>query len=195
MYHDAIAVGANIIEGDIDRCDAKAVHPDHQTAVIMSWHGREKLQLPCSDLDAETTTIHHGRDEPQTLCTCLPRRLIKSAIDEWGTIDILVNNAGITRDTLMMRMKPEQWEAVISTNLSGVFYATQVSPFHVILEALSRRSSGRQSSAPTSPASTTPLRSVCIYFFHSWSSGRRPSAPTSPASSTPPRSVKHLKGC
>lgn len=35
-------------------------------------------------------------------------------------------HAGITRDTLMMRMKPEQWEDVISTNLSGVFYATQV---------------------------------------------------------------------
>lgn len=47
-------------------------------------------------------------------------------MDEWGTLDILVNNAGITRDTLMMRMKPEQWQAVIDTNLSGVFYATQV---------------------------------------------------------------------
>jgi 3-oxoacyl-[acyl-carrier protein] reductase len=52
-------------------------------------------------------------------------RLIQSAVDEWGTVDILVNNAGITRDTLMMRMKPEQWDAVINTNLSGVFYATQ----------------------------------------------------------------------
>lgn len=35
-------------------------------------------------------------------------------------------NAGITRDTLMMRMKPDQWDDVINTNLSGVFYATQV---------------------------------------------------------------------
>ena len=39
---------------------------------------------------------------------------------------MLVNNAGITRDTLMMRMKPEQWQEVIDVNLSGVFYATQV---------------------------------------------------------------------
>ncbi len=54
------------------------------------------------------------------------RRLVKSAVDEWGTVDIMVNNAGITRDTLMMRMKPEQWHAVIDTNLSGVFFATQV---------------------------------------------------------------------
>jgi 3-oxoacyl-[acyl-carrier protein] reductase len=34
--------------------------------------------------------------------------------------------AGITRDTLMMRMKPEQWNDVIDTNLTSVFYATQV---------------------------------------------------------------------
>ena len=53
-------------------------------------------------------------------------RLIKEAVDKWGTVDILVNNAGITRDTLIMRMKPEQWQAVIDTNLTGVFYATQV---------------------------------------------------------------------
>ena len=53
-------------------------------------------------------------------------RLIKEAVDKWGTVDILVNNAGITRDTLIMRMKPEQWQDVINTNLTGVFYATQV---------------------------------------------------------------------
>lgn len=51
--------------------------------------------------------------------------LVKAATDKWGSLDVLVNNAGITRDTLMMRMKPEQWEDVISTNLSSVFYATQ----------------------------------------------------------------------
>ena len=39
---------------------------------------------------------------------------------------MLVNNAGITKDSLVMRMKPEAWQAVIDTNLTGVFYATQV---------------------------------------------------------------------
>jgi 3-oxoacyl-[acyl-carrier protein] reductase len=39
-----------------------------------------------------------------------------------GRIDVLINNAGITRDTLMMRMSGEQWDEVISTNLSGPFY-------------------------------------------------------------------------
>ena len=51
--------------------------------------------------------------------------LMKNVVDKWGTVDVLVNNAGITRDTLMMRMKPEQWQEVIDVNLSGVFYATQ----------------------------------------------------------------------
>jgi 3-oxoacyl-[acyl-carrier protein] reductase len=41
----------------------------------------------------------------------------------FGRIDILVNNAGITRDDLIMRMGPEDWSAVIDTNLSGAFFA------------------------------------------------------------------------
>ena len=54
------------------------------------------------------------------------RRLVKEAVSHWGTVDVLVNNAGITRDTLVMRMKPDQWQSVIDTNLSAVFYASQV---------------------------------------------------------------------
>jgi 3-oxoacyl-[acyl-carrier protein] reductase len=51
--------------------------------------------------------------------------LIKTVTDQWGRIDILVNNAGITRDTLLLRMKPEDWQAVIDTNLTGVFLCTR----------------------------------------------------------------------
>ena len=53
-------------------------------------------------------------------------RLVKESVSHWGTVDVLVNNAGITRDTLVMRMKPDQWQSVIDTNLSAVFYASQV---------------------------------------------------------------------
>lgn len=48
-------------------------------------------------------------------------QMVKQAIDAFGKIDILVNNAGITRDNLLMRMKEEEFDEVISTNLKGVF--------------------------------------------------------------------------
>ncbi|MPZ98155.1 MAG: SDR family oxidoreductase [Dehalococcoidia bacterium] len=50
--------------------------------------------------------------------------LIKAAEDEFGKVDILVNNAGINRDRTVARMSPEEWDAVISTDLSSMFYCT-----------------------------------------------------------------------
>jgi 3-oxoacyl-[acyl-carrier protein] reductase len=47
--------------------------------------------------------------------------MVKQVIGEFGKIDILVNNAGITRDNLLMRMKEEEFDQVIATNLKGVF--------------------------------------------------------------------------
>ncbi|MBW4474255.1 MAG: 3-oxoacyl-[acyl-carrier-protein] reductase [Stenomitos rutilans HA7619-LM2] len=51
--------------------------------------------------------------------------LINAVMEKWGQVDILVNNAGITRDTLLLRMKPEDWQAVIDLNLTGVFLCTR----------------------------------------------------------------------
>lgn len=51
--------------------------------------------------------------------------LINATMEKWGRIDVLVNNAGITRDTLLLRMKPEEWQAVIDLNLTGVFLCTK----------------------------------------------------------------------
>jgi 3-oxoacyl-[acyl-carrier protein] reductase len=50
------------------------------------------------------------------------KALVDAALQALGKIDILVNNAGITRDDLIMRMKPEDWNDVIATNLSGAFW-------------------------------------------------------------------------
>lgn len=49
---------------------------------------------------------------------------IKEVIEKYGKIDVLVNNAGITRDGLFMRMSPENWEAVINTNLNSAYYVS-----------------------------------------------------------------------
>ncbi len=52
--------------------------------------------------------------------------LMKSVKDSMKeSISVLVNNAGITRDTLLMRMKPEDWQAVLNTNLNAAFYCTR----------------------------------------------------------------------
>ena len=50
---------------------------------------------------------------------------IKAVIEQFGRIDILVNNAGITKDGLLMRMKEEDWDAVLTTNLKGVINCTK----------------------------------------------------------------------
>lgn len=51
--------------------------------------------------------------------------MVKTAVEEFGKIDILVNNAGVTRDNLLMRMKEEEWDTVLDTNLKGVFLCTK----------------------------------------------------------------------
>lgn len=51
--------------------------------------------------------------------------LIKTTLEKFQRVDILVNNAGITRDTLLLRMKLEEWQAVIDINLTGVFLCTK----------------------------------------------------------------------
>jgi len=53
--------------------------------------------------------------------------LIQHAITKYGKLDILVNNAGINRDAMLHKMTPEQWDSVISVNLTGVFNCMQPS--------------------------------------------------------------------
>ena len=52
-------------------------------------------------------------------------KMVNKILDKFHKIDILVNNAGITKDNLLLRMKPEDWDAVLSVNLKGVFNATK----------------------------------------------------------------------
>lgn len=53
------------------------------------------------------------------------KNLIDETMKQFGSLDILVNNAGITKDNLLMRMKEDEWDSVIDTNLKGVFLCTK----------------------------------------------------------------------
>lgn len=64
--------------------------------------------------------------------------LIDETIAKFSQIDILVNNAGITRDMLLMRLKDEDWDAVLQTNLTGTMYCTRA-----VLRPMIRQKSGR----------------------------------------------------
>lgn len=64
--------------------------------------------------------------------------VVKATLEAHGKIDILVNNAGVTRDQLMLRMKREDWDAVISANLTGAFTCVQA-----VLKGMVRARYGR----------------------------------------------------
>jgi 3-oxoacyl-[acyl-carrier protein] reductase len=64
--------------------------------------------------------------------------MIDRVLKEWGRVDILVNNAGITRDGLLMRMKDEDWHAVLQINLTGTFFCAKA-----VLPSMSKQRSGR----------------------------------------------------
>ncbi|HDK9703257.1 3-oxoacyl-[acyl-carrier-protein] reductase [Staphylococcus aureus] len=53
------------------------------------------------------------------------KAMIKEVVSQFGSLDVLVNNTGITRDNLLMRMKEQEWDDVIDTNLKGVFNCIQ----------------------------------------------------------------------
>jgi len=70
-----------------------------------------------------------GRGEVVSLDVSDPEnveQVLKEVIARHGGIEILINNAGITRDQLMLRMKQDDWEAVVSTNLTGAFTCARV---------------------------------------------------------------------
>ena len=60
------------------------------------------------------------------------QRIVETALERFGQVDIIVNNAGITRDNLLLRMSEEDWEKVISINLTGTFNLTKAAIKHMI---------------------------------------------------------------
>ena len=89
-------------------CIARNEEKIKNLANMISKNGHSASYFPCDISDGD-----------------LIQNTIKSVINDYGKIDILINNAGITRDSLVLRMKNDQWDEVLNTNLNGAFYATK----------------------------------------------------------------------
>ena len=91
--------------------------------VVLAARDRAKLDEVAAEIRAAGGEAHVVEIDMSSVDSI--KAAIGSAAQDFGRIDILVNNAGITRDGLALRMKKDDWDAVIDTNLTGAFFASQ----------------------------------------------------------------------
>jgi len=104
--------------------------------VVLAARNAEKLQSLAEEIDASRGTalaIQMDVGDAQQV-----KAGFRQALERFGRLDILVNNAAITRDGLALRMKAEDWDAVLRTNLTGAYYCIQQA-----LAPMVRQRSGR----------------------------------------------------
>lgn len=104
--------------------------------MILAARRRDKLEEVAAEIRAlsrEACVVEIDLSAPESIKTAFT-----AAAKEFGRIDILVNNAAITRDGIAVRMKLDDWESVLRTNLSGAFLAIQQ-----VLPAMMRERWGR----------------------------------------------------
>ncbi|MCM2357063.1 MAG: 3-oxoacyl-[acyl-carrier-protein] reductase [Geobacteraceae bacterium] len=89
-------------------------------AVDMAPEGVEALAAEIKAMGGEAIAIQGNVTVPADA-----ERMVDAAVEAFGRLDILVNNAGITRDALLLRMKDEDWDAVLTVNLKGAFLCSR----------------------------------------------------------------------
>jgi 3-oxoacyl-[acyl-carrier protein] reductase len=101
--------------------------------VVLAARSVEKLAEVAKEIGTESYVLEMDLTNRDSITNGIAR-----AAKDFGRIDVLVNNAGIAKDGLAVRMKQADWEAVLSTNLSGAFYAIQQ-----VLQGMMRERWGR----------------------------------------------------
>lgn len=97
-------------------CDTLAAHGATVIGTATSESGAAAITARLSELGVKGSGMQLDVNDPAAAEAC-----VASIGEQFGPVSILVNNAGITRDNLFMRMKDEEWNDVIDTNLSSVF--------------------------------------------------------------------------
>jgi 3-oxoacyl-[acyl-carrier protein] reductase len=108
----ALVTGAS---GGIGSAIAKALAAQG-ARVALSGTREEALQAVAAEIGGDVVVLPCNLGDAAAVDALIPR-----AVEALGKIDILVNNAGVTRDNLIMRMKDEEWDQVISVNLEAAF--------------------------------------------------------------------------
>lgn len=116
----AVVTGAS---GGLGRAIALALAKDGAAVAVHYGTNRDAAEQVVSDI---TTRGGRAISVQGDLTASEPaQRVMAAAKDALGGVHILVNNAGITKDTLLLRMRDEDWEAVLAANLSATFYCTK----------------------------------------------------------------------
>jgi len=105
-------------------------------AVVVSGRDGDRLERTAKDLQATGALIATVVADVAKREDC--ERLVDTTKERFGRLDVLVNNAGITRDGLLVRMKDDDWDRVIETNLRGAFLMTRAAA-----KPMMRQKSGR----------------------------------------------------
>src|SRR5690349_20264654 len=101
-----------------------AEHGAHIAFTYVSESSAEKAKALEEKLIASGVKAKAYRSNAGNFSDC--ESFINDVVKEFGTVDICVNNAGISKDNLLLRMTPDQWDDVIKVNLNSVFYMTKL---------------------------------------------------------------------